>query len=112
MKQTSLREFEGVQVPHDLQRPNPYLDAVNSAVELAAVVHRQARIDDKATARLAVHASLHSANALIALAQATCSLAQPPEPIEIHTNPNPPHDLIYRCLHKDPHEWNLRGKLL
>ena len=59
---------------------------------------------------IAASAAFQSVTALVTAVGAKCNLAAPPEDIEAKVNRN--GDLVYRCHHRPPHEWDLSGKKL
>jgi hypothetical protein len=54
--------------------------------------------------RWAIVAALGAGTAMLAFASAKCTLARPPEDINPVTGPD--GDLILRCGHSPPHEWD------
>lgn len=59
-------------------------------------------------AGLALAQSMRLFSALVAATLPQCNLAAPPEDIEPKVDVS--GDLIYRCYHTPPHEWNLNGQ--
>jgi hypothetical protein len=60
--------------------------------------------------RATLASAIQTLNLLMAASNAKCTLARPPA--EIDTTLNEKGDLIYRCQHKKPHEWDMQGHRL
>lgn len=104
MKIQSIQTFYGIEASG-----GPAMDALMKSVEAAATLAAPflEQFTKLPGAKVALSASLHSVNALLAASSTKCTLAAPPADIEIMPDSN--HKLIYRCEHKQPHSWDLAG---
>ena len=59
---------------------------------------------------IAANAALHSITSLVAAAAPKCNLDSPAEEIDVRVGRK--GNIIFRCRHSSPHEWDLRGKRL
>jgi hypothetical protein len=73
-------------------------------------VDRTAKESGQRSLSMALSASTQAVNALLSVAAVQCHLSQPPQEVEVKLNAS--GNLIYRCYHTPPHEWDLTGRRL
>jgi hypothetical protein len=84
--------------------------AVQHAVEATLLVARTVPGAPNGAMKLAAVAALQTVNALMSAVGARCTLAAPPEDIEM--SPDSAGHLIYQCFHNPAHKWDLNGSQL
>jgi hypothetical protein len=104
---SDISTFDGVKLGVPLAAP-----LVNASLEVAAKA--QAALGGSGSgdlmqvvapaSRLALIAAIAACNAMLAMASAKCTRMSPPSDIDTVTGPD--GDLILRCGHSPPHEWD------
>lgn len=107
----SLDKIHGITLGGPETQLDVVLDSLRAQLEVATDLLRRGR-DARGLSPMAdaASATLHSVAALMRAAEPLCNLAPPPGEIEVRVAEN--GNLIYRCHHIPPHEWDMTGRLI
>lgn len=94
----SVSDFEGLSLEHPA-----VARLVDASLELTQEIAVRLSWQPE-VARFALIAALGAANALLAAAASKCTLGPRPADINVTTDVN--GDLVLRCGHSPPHEWD------
>ena len=107
----TLDKIKGITFEGSSQDRSAVLKTLKTSVLAAAeLIDKGGTSPEQSPIAIAASAALQSVTALVAAVGAKCNLAAPAEEIEAMVSEN--GDLVYRCHHRPPHEWNLNGKKL
>jgi hypothetical protein len=106
--QKSLSDIHGVTLEGVVAEQDLVLRVLNATLPVAAeLVSRAAGSAALSPLAIAANAALHSVTSLVAAAAPKCNLDSPAEDIDVRMDGN--GNIIYRCRHRSPHEWDLAG---
>lgn len=111
-----FRNVTGIEIGVVNDRHDVLLSVIGNMLKVAVALtqveaDRRTSESGQRSMSIALSASTQAVNALFAVAAVQCHLAHPPQDIEMKLNAA--GNLIYRCYHTPPHEWDLSsGKRL
>ncbi|MDR4485710.1 MAG: hypothetical protein R3B95_21380 [Nitrospirales bacterium] len=104
----NISEIEGVVLEQALPDRRKAEHLIGQAVEVVNTIFAREGLAQGLPMGLALSSSLQTVTNLLHSALAKCTLAHPPEDIEMKLNGN--MDLVLRCYHDPYHEWDASGK--
>ena len=105
----SIESFEGVTLEGVASDKSSVLRLLQAAMPIAIELILKAT-NEKVYSPLGMAAlsAFQSVTALMSAVAPRCNLENPPKDIEAKVDGT--GDMVYRCLHTPPHEWDLSGK--
>lgn len=104
----NLLEFEGIEMTKGLKYEDELISLISKALILASSIKLGVGSIQSSPQTAAFRSSLLTATSLLSMASAKCTLAHPPEDIDVKVASD--GNLVLRCYHSPCHEWDLFGK--